>query len=148
LTNTLPTKPNNVHMMYSAFLAQHTVAMTTEEVITWDTNAEGRAGLRERLICRSRQHVEACTFTVQHTVAVTAEEVITWGANGEGQAGQGERAEAAWVKPRSLRALRGALVTQVVCGSYHTLCVTATSQVILPARLVALLALFCRSSVV
>lgn len=96
------------------------------------------AGLRERLICRYRQHVEAGTFTVQHTVAVTAEEVITWGANGEGQSGQGERAEAVWVKPRSLRALRGALVTQVVCGSYHTLCVTATSQVILPAKLVAL----------
>lgn len=37
----LPTKPNNVHMTYPAFLAQHTVAMTTGEVITWDANAEG-----------------------------------------------------------------------------------------------------------
>ena len=66
---------------------------------------------------------------MQHTVAVTADEVITWGGNGEGQCGQGERAEPDFVKPRSLRALRGVAVTQVACGACHTLVVTAASQV-------------------
>ena len=65
----------------------------------------------------------------QHTVALTADEVITWGRNDQGQCGQGERAEVTWVKPRFIRMLSRALVTQVVCGSHHTLCVTATSQV-------------------
>ena len=65
----------------------------------------------------------------QHTVAVTADEVVTWGGNGEGQCGQGERAEPDYVKPRSLRALRGVAVTQVACGAAHTLVLTAASQV-------------------
>ena len=65
----------------------------------------------------------------QHTVAVTADEVVTWGGNGEGQCGQGERAEPDFVKPRSLRALRGMAVTQVACGAAHTLVLTAASQV-------------------
>ena len=65
----------------------------------------------------------------EHTVAITPEDVISWGANGDGQTGQGERAEAQWVKPRSLKPLQGMMVTQVVCGRAHTLCVTATSQV-------------------
>lgn len=66
---------------------------------------------------------------MQHTVALTGEEVITWGCNEEGQCGQGERAEMTTVKPRFIRMLSQSLVTQVVCGSDHTLCVTATSQV-------------------
>ena len=61
-------------------------------------------------------------------MALTADEVITWGRNDQGQCGQGERAEVTWVKPRFIRMLSRALVTQVVCGSHHTLCVTATSQ--------------------
>lgn len=47
----------------------------------------------------------------------------------EGQAGQGERAETNWVKPRSIKPLQGHMITQVVCGKFHTLCVSATSQV-------------------
>lgn len=67
---------------------------------------------------------------MQHTVALTVDEVITWGCNEEGQCGQGERAEVATVKPRFIRMLTQCLVTNIVCGSNHTLCVTATSQVI------------------
>ena len=62
-------------------------------------------------------------------MAITPEDVITWGSNEYGQCGQGDKAEADWVKPRSIKALHEALVTQVICGRYHTLCVTATSQV-------------------
>jgi alpha-tubulin suppressor-like RCC1 family protein len=70
----------------------------------------------------------------QHTVALTTDEVITWGRNDQGQCGQGERAEVTWVKPRFIRMLSRVLVTQVVCGSHHTLCVTATSQASRQAR--------------
>jgi len=62
-------------------------------------------------------------------VAITPGDVITWGRNDEGQTGQGERAERDWTKPRSLKPLHGAHVVQVVCGTRHTLCVTATSAV-------------------
>jgi len=65
----------------------------------------------------------------EHTVAITPQDVITWGANDHGQCGHGERAEVDWVKPRSLKVLHGQMVTQVVCGRHHTLCVTATSVV-------------------
>lgn len=62
-------------------------------------------------------------------MAITPEDVITWGSNQHGQCGHGDKAETDWVKPRSIKMLHEALVTQVVCGRRHTLCVTATSQV-------------------
>ncbi len=65
----------------------------------------------------------------EHTVAITPEDVISWGGNSYGQCGQGERAEVLSVKPRSIKPLQGISIAQVVCGRYHTLCVTATSQV-------------------
>jgi ubiquitin-protein ligase E3 A len=73
--------------------------------------------------------VRAVACGAAHVVAVTPEDVITWGANEAGQCGHGERAEEAWVKPRSLKVLHGAGVVQVACGRRHTLCVTATSAV-------------------
>lgn len=63
---------------------------------------------------------------------MTAEDVISWGGNSMGQCGHGDRAEADWVKPRSLKPLQGLFVSQIVCGRHHTLCVTATSQVHTP----------------
>ena len=63
-------------------------------------------------------------------MAITPEDVISWGANNLGQCGQGERSETTWVKPRSLKPLQSLYVSQVVCGRTHTLCVTATSQVL------------------
>lgn len=65
----------------------------------------------------------------EHTIAITPEDVISWGANDRGQCGQGERSETDWVKPRSLKPLQQADVSQVVCGRTHTLCVTTTSMV-------------------
>ena len=65
-------------------------------------------------------------------MAITPEDVISWGGNSYGQCGQGERAEVMSVKPRSIKPLQGISIAQVVCGRYHTLCVTATSQVSIP----------------
>ena len=80
------------------------------------------------MLVRRREALTRLAGVSQHTVALTADEVITWGRNDQGQCGQGERAEVTWVKPRFIRMLSRVLVTQVVCGSHHTLCVTATSQ--------------------
>lgn len=79
----------------------------------------------------------------EHTVAITPEDVISWGGNSYGQCGQGERAEVMSVKPRSIKPLQGISIAQVVCGRYHTLCVTATSQVS-PPRPRGILTHLCR----
>lgn len=75
--------------------------------------------------------IQTCALghRAEHTIAITPEDVISWGANDRGQCGQGERSETDWVKPRSLKPLQQADVSQVVCGRTHTLCVTTTSQV-------------------
>lgn len=83
---------------------------------------------------RSSVPMEASEVTfvcrAEHTVAITPDDVITWGSNSMGQCGQGDRAETDWVKPRSIKPLQSMFVCQIVCGRYHTLCVTATSQVL------------------
>ena len=71
----------------------------------------------------------AISCGAEHTIAITPEDVITWGSNEYGQCGHGDKAETDWVKPRSIKMLHEQMVTQVICGRFHTLCVTATSQV-------------------
>ena len=84
------------------------------------------AGLRPA--CR-RCGCRAISCGAEHTIAITPEDVITWGSNEYGQCGHGDKAETDWVKPRSIKMLHEQMVTQVICGMWHTLCVTATSQV-------------------
>jgi alpha-tubulin suppressor-like RCC1 family protein len=107
------------------------------EVFTWGKNDLGQVGqsvghdkdVPTKMEILKGWDVRALACGAHHTVALTPEDVISWGANSEGQCGQGERAETLWVKPRSIKPLQGMYVSQVVCGKYHTLCVTATSQV-------------------
>lgn len=107
------------------------------EVFTWGKNDLGQIGqnvghdkdVPTKMEILKGWDVRALACGAHHTVALTPEDVISWGANSEGQCGQGERAETLWVKPRSIKPLQGMYVSQVVCGKYHTLCVTATSQV-------------------
>lgn len=107
------------------------------EVFTWGKNDLGQVGqnvghdkdVPTKMEILKGWDVRALACGAHHTVALTPEDVISWGANSEGQCGQGERAETLWVKPRSIKPLQGLYVSQVVCGKYHTLCVTATSQV-------------------
>jgi alpha-tubulin suppressor-like RCC1 family protein len=110
------------------------------EVYTWGLNDRGQLGAQggphagawdapRRMDLLYGWDVRAVACGAAHTVAITPQDVITWGANDAGQCGHGEKAEADWVKPRSLKLLHGQMVTQVVCGRYHTLCVTATSEV-------------------
>ncbi|KAL3132600.1 hypothetical protein ABBQ32_009129 [Trebouxia sp. C0010 RCD-2024] len=107
------------------------------EVFTWGKNNLGQIGqnvghdkdVPTKMEILKGWDVRALACGAHHTVALTPEDVISWGANSEGQCGQGERAETMWVKPRSIKPLQGMYVSQVVCGKYHTLCVTATSQV-------------------
>lgn len=107
---------------------------------TWGSNDKGQLGAQggpragtwnvpRRMDLLYGWDVRAVSCGSNHTVAITPQDVITWGGNEHGQCGHGERAEVDWVKPRSLKVLHGQMVTQVVCGRYHTLCVTATSVV-------------------
>ena len=106
-------------------------------MFTWGKNDLGQVGqnvghdkdVPTKMEILKGWDVRALACGAHHTVALTPEDVISWGANSEGQCGQGERAETLWVKPRSIKPLQGMYVSQVVCGKYHTLCVTATSQV-------------------
>ncbi|KAK9819719.1 hypothetical protein WJX72_001643 [[Myrmecia] bisecta] len=107
------------------------------EAYTWGKNDMGQIGsaageakdVPTKMDILRGWDVRAIACGAEHTVAITAEDVISWGSNAEGQCGQGERAETTWVKPRSIKPLQGLFVQQVVCGRFHTLCVTATSQV-------------------
>ena len=110
------------------------------EVYTWGNNDQGQLGapggpkagmwdVPRRVELLYGWDVQGVACGADHTVAMTPHDVITWGSNCHGQCGHGERAETDWVKPRSLKLLHGQMVTQVVCGAHHTLCVTATSLV-------------------
>ena len=110
------------------------------EVYTWGVNDQGQLGapggpragqwdVPRRVELLYGWDVQGVACGDNHTVAITAHDVITWGANDKGQCGHGERSEIDWVKPRSLKLLHGQMVTQVVCGANHTMCVTATSLV-------------------
>lgn len=110
------------------------------EVYTWGCNDKGQLGgpggpeagswqAPRRMEVLYGWEVRGVACGAEHTVAITQTDVITWGSNEHGQCGHGERSERDWVKPRSLKALSGHLVAQVVCGRHHTLCVTATSVV-------------------
>ena len=110
------------------------------EVYTWGVNDQGQLGapggpragqwdVPRRVELLYGWDVQGVACGDNHTVAITAHDVITWGANDKGQCGHGERSETDWVKPRSLKLLHGQMVTQVVCGANHTMCVTATSLV-------------------
>ncbi|KAK9909040.1 hypothetical protein WJX75_006403 [Coccomyxa subellipsoidea] len=107
------------------------------QTYTWGCNEHGQLGVaagepsdvpRKMNILRGWD-VRAIACGAEHTVAITPDDVITWGSNSMGQCGQGDRAETDWVKPRSIKPLQSMFVCQIVCGRYHTLCVTATSQV-------------------
>ncbi|GAB4814343.1 hypothetical protein N2152v2_001389 [Parachlorella kessleri] len=118
----------------------HAVGVTGQgEVYTWGLNDKAQMGMpigpgKGALVPRRMEllvgwDVKAVACGAQHTIAITPQDVITWGSNENGQCGHGEKAETDWVKPRSIKMLHEQMVTQVVCGRFHTLCVTATSQV-------------------
>ncbi len=72
----------------------------------------------------------------EHTIVATAHDVLSCGSNERGQLGLGlgsEEHDVASVTHSQVLmpvpGLRNKSVVQVVCGSMHTLCVTAQSQV-------------------
>jgi len=68
----------------------------------------------------------------EHTIAVTEHDVYSWGSNEQGQLGQDDGNKGLLTIPRPIKALHDKLVTNVVCGKFHTLAVTAQSHVRLP----------------
>ncbi|KAL4443784.1 hypothetical protein ABPG75_011521 [Micractinium tetrahymenae] len=120
--------------------SSHAAGVTGQgEVYTWGVNDRAQLGspagpgeskdVPKRMELLVGWNVKAISCGAEHTVAITPEDVITWGSNEYGQCGHGDKSETTWVKPRSIKMLHEQMVTQVICGRYHTLCVTATSQV-------------------
>jgi alpha-tubulin suppressor-like RCC1 family protein len=73
--------------------------------------------------------VKAVACGYEHTVCVTHKDVLAWGSNEHGQLGLGEAAAECCPRPYPIKLLHDVMVTQVVCGKFHTICVTAQSQV-------------------
>ena len=65
-----------------------------------------------------------------HSAAVTASgDVYAWGLNDCGQLGLGQAASKNQTTPAKVEALSGIGVTQLSCGEYHTLALTAEGEV-------------------
>lgn len=64
-------------------------------------------------------------------MAVSNEHVYSFGSNDYGQLGHGEICPDPIDRPKIIRALNDKMVTQVVCGKFHTLALTAQSHVFL-----------------
>ncbi len=77
----------------------------------------------------SEAQVKAVACGYEHSVAVTHKDVLAWGSNEHGQLGLGEGAPESVPRPYPVKLLHDVMVTQVVCGKFHTICVTAQSQV-------------------
>ena len=137
----LPTPPRAISCG-----AEHTVAVTPEDVITWGSNEHGQCGHGEKA---EMEWVKPRSIKMLHEQMVT--QVGAAGRAGEGPA---QRRTACWLLERQRFVWRGVPgqraaggracahlpavppcpvaphpVPQVICGKFHTLCVTATSQV-------------------
>ena len=127
-----------------SFGAYHACGISCEgELSSWGISNKGQLGhqdtesreLPEIVDLLRDQPVKNVACGCEHTVAVTEHDVYAWGSNEHGQLGQddGNKAQMLTV-PRPIRILHEKMVTQVICGKYHTLAVTAQSHVRLDAR--------------
>ncbi|KAI8468357.1 MAG: regulator of chromosome condensation 1/beta-lactamase-inhibitor protein II [Monoraphidium minutum] len=121
----------------------HSAGLTCEgHIYTWGANNRGQLGHGDKcpgvidapvqVGALSDVDVKAVACGLEHTVAITAKDILSWGSNEYGQLGHGDHAlQASDVcsRPMPVKVLHDVMVTQVVCGRFHTVCVTAQSQV-------------------
>ncbi|CAM9211439.1 unnamed protein product, partial [Choristocarpus tenellus] len=117
----------------------HTVVLTGDgDVYTWGRGDDGRLGHGDngwkyvpRLVEGLKgQRIVQATCGSYHTAAVTeAGELYTWGGGMYGKLGHGN--ESGHPRPCLVRHLveEGAKVTQIACGSRHTVVLTSAGQV-------------------
>ncbi|GAX82001.1 hypothetical protein CEUSTIGMA_g9429.t1 [Chlamydomonas eustigma] len=126
-----------------AYGGQHAAGLTSSgQLYMWGTNTKGQLGLNSKGRCVSaptkidlsdQTDVRAVACGEQHTIVTTGSDVMSCGSNEHGQLGywiSEEKEDLGFshmLKP--IPSLHNMSVVQVVCGSSHTLCVTAQSQV-------------------
>jgi alpha-tubulin suppressor-like RCC1 family protein len=111
----------------------HTVILTTDgEIFTWGRGDDGRlghGGTGWKYVPRLCQSLSGCVVTTvtcgsYHTAAVTScGDLWTWGGGMYGKLGHGN--EAGSSTPKRVEGLMGLQVTQIACGSRHTVVVTS-----------------------
>ncbi|GKY95712.1 hypothetical protein MPSEU_000532000 [Mayamaea pseudoterrestris] len=112
----------------------HTVSLTTDgEILTWGRGDDGRLGHGDNgwkyvpRLCQSLtgQVVVQVTCGSYHTAAVTSDGALhTWGGGMYGKLGHGN--ESGSSVPKRVEGLGGHTVSQIACGSRHTVIVTST----------------------
>jgi len=111
----------------------HTVVLTTDgEVFTWGRGDDGRLGHGDngwKYVPRITQSltgqvVVQVTCGSYHTAAVTSDGSLhTWGGGMYGKLGHGS--EAGCSNPKRVEGLAGLCVSQIACGSRHTVIITS-----------------------
>ena len=120
--------------------AWHSFAVTVSgTVFGWGRNNHGQLGLGDLadrfsptlLKSLRTQDVKYVCAGKYHTAALTASgRIFTFGLNSSGQLGHGQPVDdkpANFVSPQQVFELMGSVVTQIACGSSHTLTFEATS---------------------
>lgn len=110
--------------------AEHTIAITPQDVITWGSNEHGQCGHGEKA---ETDWVKPRSIKVgagpRRREKEAPEKRERLGSRREERQRLAAGRSPPPALPPSLQMLHEQMVTQVVCGRFHTLCVTATSQV-------------------
>ncbi|XP_055488491.1 probable E3 ubiquitin-protein ligase HERC3 [Leucoraja erinacea] len=114
---------------------EHSFALTVSgTVFAWGRNNHGQLGLDDTEDTLTPKHVQilSCKSTIfiscgeEHTAVLTKDGfVLTFGAGAHGQLGHNSTRDE--IKPRLVGGLFGRKVSQIACGSYHTLALVSST---------------------
>ncbi|XP_055497679.1 probable E3 ubiquitin-protein ligase HERC3 isoform X2 [Leucoraja erinacea] len=137
----LPCDPQTVKSFSGVPVAQitaggeHSFALTVSgTVFAWGRNNHGQLGLDDTEDTLTPKHVQilSCKSTIfiscgeEHTAVLTKDGfVLTFGAGAHGQLGHNSTRDE--IKPRLVGGLFGRKVSQIACGSYHTLALVSST---------------------
>ncbi|XP_032885724.1 probable E3 ubiquitin-protein ligase HERC3 [Amblyraja radiata] len=117
---------------------EHSFALTVSgTVFAWGRNNHGQLGLDDTEDTLTPKHVQilSCKSTIfiscgeEHTAVLTKDGfVLTFGAGAHGQLGHNSTRDE--IKPRLVGGLFGRKVSQIACGSYHTLALVSSTGTI------------------
>ncbi|XP_078259620.1 putative E3 ubiquitin-protein ligase HERC3 isoform X1 [Rhinoraja longicauda] len=117
---------------------EHSFALTVSgTVFAWGRNNHGQLGLNDTEDTLTPKHVQilSCKSTIfiscgeEHTAVLTKDGfVLTFGAGAHGQLGHNSTRDE--IKPRLVGGLFGKKVSQIACGSYHTLALVSSTGTI------------------
>ncbi|XP_069781830.1 probable E3 ubiquitin-protein ligase HERC3 isoform X2 [Narcine bancroftii] len=142
--NTISCSPQTLESFSGVPVAQvvaggeHSLALTLSgAVFAWGRNNHGQLGLKDTVDALIPKYVQLleCKSIIyiscgeEHTAVLTKDGfVLTFGAGAYGQLGHNSRNDE--IKPRFVGGLFGRKVSQISCGSYHTLALVPSSGTI------------------